>query len=112
VEAAVESHHSNSLVLSRLWHDRQTTHAAPRGELFMKVLDAMYLVGGVDSEGDAVQRLAADDAAEAARVVRSTRGSQDTVQDGAHTHGTLLQGVEVASFTERLPIKSVERFAL
>ena len=48
----------------------------------MKVVYAVYLRGGVHSEGDPVQTAVTDHTCETARVVGLPHGPQDTVQDG------------------------------
>ena len=69
VEAPVQGHHPDRLLLALGGHDRLPAHRAPRGEPPVEVLDAVDLVTGVHSEGDPVQALVADDAGEAVRVI-------------------------------------------
>lgn len=56
----------------------------------VEVFDAMYLVGRVDGERDAIQTLPADHAAETLRMVRLTGGPQDPVQNRFVANATLL----------------------
>ena len=69
MEAPVQRHHPDSLVLARGGHDGVPADGAPRSEPPVEVLDAVDLVTGVHSEGDPVQALVADDAGEAVRVI-------------------------------------------
>lgn len=48
----------------------------------MKVVDAVYLRGGVHGEGDPVQAAVTDHTRETARMISLPHGSQDTIQDG------------------------------
>jgi len=48
----------------------------------VEVVDAVYLRGGVDGEGDPVQAAVAHHTGETARVVGLPHGPQDAVQDG------------------------------
>lgn len=48
----------------------------------MKVVDAVYLRGGVHREGDPVQAAVANHTRETARMISLPHGSQDPIQDG------------------------------
>ena len=69
VEAPVEGHHPDRLLLALGGHDRLPAHRATRGEPPVEVLYAVDLVTGVHCEGDSVQALVADDAGEVVRVI-------------------------------------------
>lgn len=56
----------------------------------MEVIDAVYLIGRIDSEGNTIELLVADDAGEAGGMVRLASGTQDTVQYGLMAHTALL----------------------
>ena len=79
VEAVVEGHHADGFLLAGLRHDGLFAHPAPGGEDLVEVFDAVDAVGGVDCEGDPVEALAADHAAEALGVVGLAGGPQDAV---------------------------------
>lgn len=59
----------------------------------VEVVYAVDVVGGVDSEGHAVQTALADHAGEAVRVVGFARGPQDALHDGLAAHAARLQCV-------------------
>lgn len=108
MEAAIQSHDPDRLLLTLLRHDGLATHRTARRVLParergreggrnkkerlclcvgnaavpVEVFYAVDLGGGVHGEGDAVQTAVADHAGEAAGVVGLPHRSQDPVQDG------------------------------
>lgn len=78
----------------------------------MEARDAVYVVGGVHREWHPVQPALTDGAAEAVRVVRLARGTQDALQDGLQALAALLQGAQVVLAAVRLAVQRVEGAAL
>lgn len=82
MEASVQRHYPDGLLLAPFWHDGLTAHGAARRIFSMKVVYAVYLRGGVHSEGHPVQAAVAHHACETARVIGLSHGPKDPVQDG------------------------------
>jgi len=82
VEASIKSHNTDGFGLARFGNNSKTTYMTFGREFVVKVFYAVDLVGGVDRERNSVQRLAADDADKAGRMVGLTRRTQDPVGDG------------------------------
>ena len=108
MEAPVQRHHPDSLVLARGGHDGVPADGAPWGEPPVKVLDTVDLVGGVHGEGDPVQALGADHAREAAGVVGLACSPQYSVQNWLETLTAPLQCAQIVSLTQGLPIHCIE----
>ena len=87
MEAPVQSHHPDCLLLARGGHDGMAAHGAPGSKPPVKILkmmrfnfcfceflgfhlNAVNLICSVHSEGDPVQALGADHASEAVGMVR------------------------------------------
>lgn len=112
VEAAIHRDDADGLLLARLRHDGHVAHAAPGGKLFVEIFDAVNLVGGIDGERDSVERFATDYAGEALRMVRLTRGPENSLEDWLQTHGTLFQRIEVVFLAVGLSVEGVEGLTL
>lgn len=56
----------------------------------MEIVNAVDTIGGVDSEGNAIQTKIAHDASETLRVVRLTRRSEDPIKDRVGTHAAFF----------------------
>lgn len=74
----------------------------------MKIFNAVDLICGVNCEGNSVEAFAADDAAEATRVIWLACCTQYSVQNWQMALAALLQSVCIVSLTQRLAIDSVE----
>ena len=116
VEVLLHGHHPHRLLGPLHRRDSLPTRSTFRGEDTMEVIDTVNFVVKVDSEGDAVQTIVADAAAEAARVVGFADGLEDALHDEvaadlALLRGLLEAGVEVVLLAVNLPVHVVERLA-
>ena len=90
MEVLLHGHNSDSLLRSLHWSDAFTTAGTLGSEDAVEVIDAVDLVVEVYREGDTVQTIIADAAAEAARVVSLANSLQYALHDEMATDLTLL----------------------
>ena len=69
VEAPVQGHHADCLLLALGGHDGLPAHWTPRGKPPVEILNTVDLIAGVNSEGDPVQALVANNTGETVGVV-------------------------------------------
>lgn len=112
MKTSIESDDADRPALLRLQHYRLSANTTSRGELSMKIFDAVNPIGRVDGERDPVETLPADDAAETGGMVRFAGRPKDPIEDRFRTHRTLLEGVQIVLFAVRLSVQGVERFTL
>jgi len=108
MKGSVQSDNTNSFGFASLWYNGLIADGASWSKFFVEIVNAMDLVRGVNSKWNSIEALFAHHAGETVWVIRLTGGPKDAIQDCLLTDATLLQCVQVALFTERIAVHSIE----
>lgn len=111
MERTIERHDAYRFGLPLLRNNGLVAHRAPGSEFFVKVVDAVDLVVGVNRERNAVQTFLAHDARETIRMIRLAGGTKNSFQNWLLTNAALFQGIQIALFTEGIAFHRIERLS-